>query len=223
VTYQNIRLEPRVPNFHFTWVSKWTWCLLLPKKRLFWPKTPNTPIFPNYTNWVMWAIKIFGLSQGFLISNWLGSQNELGVYHNQKRPFLTQNAKHLYYSKSFKLGHVSYQNTQLEPRVPNFHFTWVSKWTWCLSRPKKRLFWPKTPNTRIFPSHSNWVMWPIKTFGLSQEFLIFHFTWVSKWTRCLLRPKKTFFDPKRQSPVFFLLIQTGSCDLSKYSAWAKGS
>jgi hypothetical protein len=36
-------------------------------------------------------------------------------------PFLTQNAKHPYFSKSFKLGHVTYQNIQLEPRVPDFH------------------------------------------------------------------------------------------------------
>jgi hypothetical protein len=26
---------------------------------------------------------------------------------------------------SFKLGHVTYQNIRLEPRIPNFHFTWV--------------------------------------------------------------------------------------------------
>jgi hypothetical protein len=150
MTYQNIRLEPRGPNFHFTWVSKWTWCLLQPKKclydpkcqtpvfflviqtgscdlskysawakgswfplnlglkmnlvsiatkkRPFWPKTLNTRIFTCHSNWVMWPIKLFGLSQGFLIFTLLGTQNELGVYRGQKTPFLTQNAKHSYFS-----------------------------------------------------------------------------------------------------------------------------
>jgi hypothetical protein len=140
------------------------------KQRLFWPKTPKNGIFPCHSNWVMWPIKIFGLSQGFLIFTLLGSQNEFGVFRALKTPFLTQNAKKRNFSLSFKLGHVTYQNLQLEPRIPNFHFTWVLKWIWCLSR-----------------------------------------------------PNNAFFDPKRQKTEFFLVIQTGSCDLSKYSAWAKDS
>jgi hypothetical protein len=65
------------------------------------------------------------LSQGFLIFTLLGSYNEFGVFRDLKTPFLTQNAKNRNFSLSFKMGHVTYQNIRLEPRIPNFHFTWV--------------------------------------------------------------------------------------------------
>jgi hypothetical protein len=97
-------------------------------------------IVPCHSNWVMWPIKIFGLSQRFLISTLLGYQNEFCVFRNQKKLFSPNNAKKLYCSLSFKLGHVTYQNIRREPRILNIHFTWLSKWVLCLSQPKNAFF-----------------------------------------------------------------------------------
>ena len=87
------------------------------KKRLFHQITPKNGIVPCHSNWVMWPIKIFGLSQGFLISTLLGYQNEFCFFRNQKTLFLPNNAKKRYCSLSFKLGHVTYWNIWREPRI----------------------------------------------------------------------------------------------------------
>ena len=65
--------------------------------------------------------------QGFLISTLLGYQNEFCVFCNQKALFSPNNAKKRYWSLSFKLGHVTYQNIRIKSRIPNIHFTWQSK------------------------------------------------------------------------------------------------
>ena len=65
-----------------------------------------------------------------------------------KTPFLPNNAKYRYFSLSFKLGHVTYQNIWLDPRVPNFHFPWVSN-EFSDFRNQKKLFSPKNAKFRI--------------------------------------------------------------------------
>ena len=104
-------------------------------KRFFHIIMPKNSIVPCHSNWVMWPIKIFRVSQGFLISTLLGYQNEFCVFRNQKTLFSPNNAKKRYCSLSFKLGHVTYQNIRLESRIPNIHFTWLSKWVLCLLQP----------------------------------------------------------------------------------------
>jgi hypothetical protein len=140
VTYQNIQTDPRIPNIHLTWLSKWVLCLSQPKNAFFHQITAKNGIVSCHSNWVMWPIKIFGWSQGFLITTLLGYQNEFCVFCNQKTPFSLNNAKKRYCSLSFKLGHVTYQNIRLESKIPNIHFTWLSKWVLCLSQPKNAFF-----------------------------------------------------------------------------------
>jgi hypothetical protein len=115
-------------------------CVFCNQKTLFSPNNAKKSIVPCHSNWVMWPIKIFVMSQGFLISTLLGYQNEFCVFHNQKTLFSHNNAKKQYCSLSFKLGHVTYQNIPREPRIPNIHFTWLSKWVLCLSQPKNAFF-----------------------------------------------------------------------------------
>ncbi len=162
------------------------------KKRLFYQITPKNGVVPCHLNWVMWPIKIFGLSQGFLIFTLLGYQNEFCVFHNQKMLFSPNNAKKRYCSLSFKLGLVTYQNIRLESRIPNIHFTWLSKWVLCF-RNQKTLF---SPNNAKKQNCSLWFKLGHVTYqNIRREprILNIHITWLSKWVLCLLQPKIAFF------------------------------
>ncbi len=115
-------------------------CVIRNQKTLFSPNNAKKRHCSLSFKLVMWPIKIFGLSQSFLISTLLGYQNEFCVFRNQKTSFSPNNAKKCYCSLSFKLGHVTYQNIRLQPKFPNIHFTWLSKWVLCLSQPKNAFF-----------------------------------------------------------------------------------
>ncbi len=126
---------------------------LATKKRLFHQIMPKNRIVPCHSNWVMWPIKIFGLSQGFLIFTLLGYQNEFCVFRNQKNALFTKS----------------------------------------------------TPKNGIVPCHSNWVMWPIKIFDLSQEFL--KSTLLGQHNEfCVFRNQKTPFYQITPKTVLFLVI-----------------
>jgi hypothetical protein len=45
MTYQKLRLEARILNFHFTWGSKWISCLLQAKKRFYRSKSDKKRAF----------------------------------------------------------------------------------------------------------------------------------------------------------------------------------